>query len=216
MEHGNDPLRMLRELAMLGTLITRVDAGKVPSLAALDPEVCHMSWQIELRSAAERAAIEQIFEWAEGECTLSIEPLSPPASAARNAAATPVAPVAPQAAAPAAAAATAPAAPAAPPAAAASKAPPVPTPSEAARSGSGEGGSIRVGIEKIDELLNAVGELVITQSVCSQLAAVLEGRQADELRNALVQFERHMRSLQESVMRVRMLPIGRASCRERV
>ncbi len=44
--------------------------------------------------------------------------------------------------------------------------------------------------------------------MCSQLAAVLEGRQADELRNALVQFERHMRSLQESVMRVRMLPIG--------
>ncbi len=204
MEHGNDPLRMLRELAMLGTLITRVDAGKVPSLAALDPEVCHMSWQIELRSAAERAAIEQIFEWAEGECTLSIEPLSPPASAVRNAAATPVTPVAPEAVAPA-AAATAPPAPAAPPAAA-SKAPPAPTPSEAARSG--EGGSIRVGIEKIDELLNAVGELVITQSVCSQLAAVLEGRQADELRNALVQFERHMRSLQESVMRVRMLPIG--------
>src|ERR1039458_7166819 len=42
----------------------------------------------------------------------------------------------------------------------------------------------------------------------SQLAAVLEGRQADELRNALVQFERHLRSLQESVMRVRMLPIA--------
>ena len=40
MEHGNDPLRMLRELASLGTLVTRVDAGKVPTLAELDPEVC--------------------------------------------------------------------------------------------------------------------------------------------------------------------------------
>ena len=57
-------------------------------------------------------------------------------------------------------------------------------------------------------MLNSVGELVITQSVCSQLAASLEGRRADDLRNALVQFERHMRALQESVMRVRMLPIG--------
>ena len=49
-------------------------------------------------------------------------------------------------------------------------------------------------IEKIDELLNSVGELVITQSVLSQLAAPLEGRDAEELRNALGQLERHMRS----------------------
>ena len=41
-----------------------------------------------------------------------------------------------------------------------------------------DGGSIRVSIEKIDELLNSVGELVITQSVLSQLAAPLEGREA--------------------------------------
>jgi two-component system chemotaxis sensor kinase CheA len=73
---------------------------------------------------------------------------------------------------------------------------------------SGDGGSIRVSIEKIDELLNSVGELVITQSVLSQLAAPLEGREAEDLRNALGQLERHMRGLQESVMRVRMLPIS--------
>ena len=197
MEHGNDPLRMMRELATLGTLVTRVDAGKVLTLAELDPEVCLLSWQMELRTDAERSAVEQIFEWADGECTLSIEPLSPVA-------ATHGGPSAATAAAAAKVAATAAAA-SGPVAAAAPKTQPTP---EAVRSGSGEGGSIRVSIEKIDELLNSVGELVITQSVCSQLAAVLEGRQADELRNALVQFERHLRSLQESVMRVRMLPIA--------
>ena len=197
MEHGNDPLRMMRELATLGTLVTRVDAGKVLTLAELDPEVCLLSWQMELRTDAERSAVEQIFEWAEGECTLSLEPLSPVA-------ATHGGPSAATAAAAAKVAATAAAA-SGPVAAAAPKTQPTP---EAVRSGSGEGGSIRVSIEKIDELLNSVGELVITQSVCSQLAAVLEGRQADELRNALVQFERHLRSLQESVMRVRMLPIA--------
>ena len=78
----------------------------------------------------------------------------------------------------------------------------------AAAAASGDGGSIRVSIEKIDELLNSVGELVITQSVLSQLAAPLEGRDAEELRSALGQLERHMRNLQESVMRVRMLPIS--------
>jgi len=185
MEHGNDPLRMMRELAVLGTLATRVDAGKVPTLTELDPEVCVLSWQMELRTDADRATVDQIFEWAVGECTLSIEPLSPEPVAAATAAAAPATAAAPSA-------AIKPAAPA----------------PEAARGASGEGGSIRVSIEKIDELLNSVGELVITQSVCSQLAASLEGRPANDLRNALVQFERHMRELQENVMRVRMLPIA--------
>jgi two-component system chemotaxis sensor kinase CheA len=172
MEHGNDPLRMMRELAGLGTLVTRVDAGRVPTLTELNPEVCVLSWQMELRTEADQATIEQVFEWAIGECTLSIEPLSPiPVAAHASAAAAAGAP-------------------------------------DAARGTSGEGGSIRVSIEKIDELLNSVGELVITQSVCSQLAASLEGRPANDLRNALVQFERHMRELQENVMRVRMLPIA--------
>jgi len=191
MEHGNDPLRMMRELATLGTLVTRADAGKVPTLAELDPEVCLLSWDMELRSEVELVAVEQIFEWAVGECTLSIEPLSPVDSPAVPVPAAAVAPaLAPQEVAAPKPKAKAPAA------------------AEAARAPSGEGGSIRVSIEKIDELLNSVGELVITQSVCSQLAATLEGRQANDLRNALVQFERHMRALQESVMRVRMLPIA--------
>ena len=186
MEHGNDPLRMLRELATLGTLATRVDAAKVPTLRELDPEICLLSWEMDLHSEVGIGAVEQIFEWAVGECTLSIEPLSPP---------------------------TAPAAPAAggdahaaePEARAGSKAAGV---ADGAHAPPGEGGSIRVSIEKIDELLNSVGELVITQSVCSQLAGSLEGGRASDLRNALVQFERHMRALQESVMRVRMLPIS--------
>jgi two-component system chemotaxis sensor kinase CheA len=80
MEHGNDPLRMLRELATLGTLVTRVDAGKLPTLAEVNPEVCLLCWQMELRTGASRSAVEQIFEWAEGECTLTIEPLSPAAA----------------------------------------------------------------------------------------------------------------------------------------
>jgi two-component system, chemotaxis family, sensor kinase CheA len=44
MEHGNDPLRMMRELAVMGTLVTRADAGKLPTLAELNPEICVLSW----------------------------------------------------------------------------------------------------------------------------------------------------------------------------
>jgi two-component system chemotaxis sensor kinase CheA len=71
-----------------------------------------------------------------------------------------------------------------------------------------DSGSIRVSVEKIDELMNTVGELVITQAMLSQLGAKLEGNTADKLRAGLAQLERNMRELQESVMRVRMLPIN--------
>ncbi|MGA8705777.1 MAG: chemotaxis protein CheA, partial [Steroidobacteraceae bacterium] len=152
---------------------------------------------------------------AAGECTLLVEPLSPTAAAEALPTALPVEAAAVSAAT--AAAAVAPVAAGVPgvaheaPAAAKAEVKhdaKAGAAAEGARAPAGEGGSIRVSIEKIDELLNSVGELVITQSVCSQLAASLEGRRADDLRNALVQFERHMRALQESVMRVRMLPIG--------
>jgi two-component system chemotaxis sensor kinase CheA len=71
-----------------------------------------------------------------------------------------------------------------------------------------DSGSIRVSVEKIDELMNTVGELVITQAMLSQLGSKLEGPTAEKLRGGLAQLERNMRELQESVMRVRMLPIN--------
>src|SRR5262249_58064716 len=72
----------------------------------------------------------------------------------------------------------------------------------------GDSGSIRVSVEKIDELMNTVGELVITQAMLSQLGTQIEGSTAEKLRSGLGQLERNMRELQESVMRVRMLPIS--------
>jgi two-component system chemotaxis sensor kinase CheA len=181
LRNGNDPLRLLRELATLGPSTVRVDAKFVPPLADLDAEECRLSWNIELAGAIPEAQIRAVFDWVEGECELALEAFGPVATPVAAAVSTP----APIASAEAALAA------------------------EASRTpGASEGSSIRVSIEKIDELLNSVGELVITQSVLSQLAAPLEGRDAEELRSALGQLERHMRALQESVMRVRMLPIS--------
>ena len=77
-----------------------------------------------------------------------------------------------------------------------------------AASGIGDSGSIRVSVEKIDELMNTVGELVITQSMLSQLGKNLEGPSSEQFRMGLAELERNMRELQESVMRVRMLPIS--------
>jgi len=213
LRHGNDPLRLLRELATLAPCDVRVDAKWIPPLSELDPEECRLSWRIEVNGPVQESAIKAVFDWVEGECDLKLEAFGPAAETSEMMPAPKIPPpveevaaaVAPPAieSAPAVEASLAPKNNAASTQAAASAAAAA-LPSAAA----GDGGSIRVSIEKIDELLNSVGELVITQSVLSQLAAPLEGHDAEALRNALGQLERHMRNLQESVMRVRMLPIS--------
>jgi two-component system chemotaxis sensor kinase CheA len=91
---------------------------------------------------------------------------------------------------------------------AASAVPAAAAPAAASSGGSLDQGSIRVSVEKIDELMNTVGELVITQAMLSQLGQKMEGPDAEQFRSSLAQLERNMRGLQESVMRVRMLPIS--------
>jgi two-component system chemotaxis sensor kinase CheA len=71
-----------------------------------------------------------------------------------------------------------------------------------------ESSSVRVGIEKIDTLINLVGELVITQSMLSQFNDGVDASQLEMLRHGLAQLSRHTRELQESVMSIRMLPIS--------
>jgi two-component system, chemotaxis family, sensor kinase CheA len=71
-----------------------------------------------------------------------------------------------------------------------------------------ESSSVRVGIEKIDTLINLVGELVITQSMLSQFHDGVDASQLEMLRHGLAQLGRHTRELQESVMSIRMLPIS--------
>jgi two-component system chemotaxis sensor kinase CheA len=83
-----------------------------------------------------------------------------------------------------------------------------PKATEPPKAAGAEHSSIRVSIEKIDELINTVGELVITQAMLSELGRRLEGPVAERFRSGLSQLERNMRELQESVMRVRMLPIS--------
>jgi two-component system chemotaxis sensor kinase CheA len=203
LRNGNDPLRLLRELATIAPCDVRADAKWIPPLRELDPEECRLSWRIEVSGAIEESALKSVFDWVDGECDLNLEAFGPAAGAVASAPAVvpastpetsavamPSLPIEEPVAAPKAAATTAAAT------------------TAASQAAAGDGGSIRVSIEKVDELLNSVGELVITQSVLSQLAAPLEGRDAEELRSALGQLERHMRALQESVMRVRMLPIS--------
>lgn len=68
--------------------------------------------------------------------------------------------------------------------------------------------SIRVNVEKVDQLINLVGELVITQAMLAQSASEMDGDLVEKLMGGLHQLERNTRDLQEVVMSVRMLPIS--------
>ena len=68
--------------------------------------------------------------------------------------------------------------------------------------------SIRVSVEKVDQMINLVGELVITQSMLAEAASHLDPVMHERLVNGLAQLERNTRELQESVMSVRMMPIN--------
>lgn len=67
--------------------------------------------------------------------------------------------------------------------------------------------SIRVAVEKVDQLINLVGELVIIQSMLTQHSQQLDHNEYSDLLSSIVQLERNSRALQESVMSIRMMPM---------
>ncbi|WEN14582.1 chemotaxis protein CheA [Rhodanobacter sp. AS-Z3] len=184
LQTGNDPLRLFRELQQLGRLeVLRafvVEAAPA-QLAQLDPGQCYLGWELRLHASVTRADVAAVFDWVDGDCELSIDPVEATAAAEP-------APAAPAAVAP--------------------KAGSTPRAVRETASASSDGGSIRVGIDKVDALINMMGELVITQSMLSDIAENFDPSQLERMREGLLQLERNTRELQESVMRIRMLPIG--------
>jgi two-component system chemotaxis sensor kinase CheA len=184
----NDPMRILDELANLGPLEVTANVDTVPLLSDLDPTQCHLSWTLSLRAAVEHARVAEVFDWVDANSKIAYEPIyasSNPAAAAGSVADLPQAAV-PRSLGPSELQVAAP---------------------NAAKSG-GESGSLRVATEKIDALINLVGELVITQSMLCRFSEKYEPGDVESLRRSIAQLTRNTRELQESVMQIRMLPIG--------
>jgi two-component system chemotaxis sensor kinase CheA len=195
---GNDPLRILSELARLGPCEVRCDLSRLPPMAELEPTHSVLGWEVDLSGAAERAMVDDLFSWVEGDCELSIEPL---ALAVATGPAV-VAEASPEPSAPAAAVAT--------PTVAAAGSNVVPLREErssAAPPASATESSIRVAVSKVDALINLVGELVITQAMLKQQSTMLDPVLNEKLINGLNQLDRNTRDLQEAVMGVRMMPV---------
>jgi chemotaxis methyl-accepting protein methylase/HPt (histidine-containing phosphotransfer) domain-containing protein len=179
--NGVNPLALLSELRELGECRVIADTSALPPLEELAPTECHLAWRVELTTQAPRSAIEDVFMFVMDDMTLSIESDGPSEQTATVAAEAPDEETAPAA-------------------------------MQAAARDDRSGGdvrkseqSLRVPAERLDELMDRVGELVIAQSRLKQLASASPDV---ALRSVSEEVERLASELRETMMVVRMVPIS--------
>lgn len=197
---GNDPIFLFNALNELGKTTIVCHNDHIPDLHDIDAEELYLYWSITLATTASETEIREVFEWVEDECQLTISKLTPEsnehaAELVQTQAEEPV------------------------------PSPVIPTSSEDSLTTATvttvnetkiektaktkpDAGSIRVGVDKVDSLINLVGELVITQSMLSELGNDFELAKIERLTSGLEQLLQNTKELQESVMRIRMLPIS--------
>jgi two-component system chemotaxis sensor kinase CheA len=179
LRNGANPLAMLDDLRALGPCEVVADLSGVPPLEDLDPEVCHVGWTVTLRAPCPIAAIEDVFMFVRDEMSLSITALDE--------------------------------APAAAPAPAAEAAPEPERPAAErpdalqGRKADDRNRTVRIQAERLDELMDRVGELVIAQARLSQLAH--HGGDT-AVKTVAEEIERLAAALRDTTMGVRMVPIG--------
>jgi two-component system chemotaxis sensor kinase CheA len=208
---GTNPIVLMRNLARLGTVDScHLDTDDLPALADLDPSLCYLKWSMELRSASSETELREVFEFVEHLAEIRIQRLegSPSRGAMSNAPTSQL----PVQAAPA-DQVTPPLPP--PPSLVETARTPLPQPRKPAVKSakkkpavSGDSGSIRVSVDKVDRLIDLVGELVIAHVMTAQMVETFEPSCLPRLREAVAAMERNTRELHERVMSIRMLPVG--------
>ena len=186
---GNDPLRILRALGEFGNIQVTVDTNDIPGWDRFKPEESYLSWKIRLDAAVTRQQVQDLFMWVIDDCDLKLTPVKNGGSTGEQSGD--------------------------PQQVSVSRVPaPAERRQEDRRQGDRRDGtqlanqSIRVSIPKIDEMVDLVGELVITQTMLNRFSGNISQEDLPKLFESLSQLERNTRELQESVMRIRMLPIS--------
>lgn len=237
---GNEPFRMFRELAdIVGAENLDVTPllDQLPEFTSLNPEECYLQWQLRVTKAIDVSEITPVFEWVEDDCEITYTPLSeasgtvdeaPEATAEHSplvdtaSSETASSPVLdqisdtveekPGSEKTVEAVSQKTAETVSTKVAGAKKAASPKVLAKANNKGN-ENSSIRVSIDKVDSLINMVGELVITQSMLGQLGQDFDLTKLARLQEGLSQLEQNTRELQESVMKIRMMPISFAFSR---
>lgn len=209
LKKANEPLFILRELRARGELDLVAEIRDLPPLTDMEPDFPYIGWTGTLRTQASRAEIEEIFEFVAGDCELEIVEQTSSADAmpvldepAPQLVPEPVADTA---------------APSAPPAAAAPE-PPVAAPPPAPEKSNAAAAvkppvvqaaatTIRVDLDKVDRVVNMVGELVIAQAMLGQVVQELPEAMSARMMQILEEVTHHTRELKDSVMSMRAQPV---------
>jgi two-component system chemotaxis sensor kinase CheA len=192
-KNGTNPLALLAEIRDLGEARVTADLSRIPALDQIEPTSHHLAWNVILTTDQGRAAIEDVFIFVMDDMTLSIEALEDSDAPAADMPAPVIA--APATIAPATAPSPAPA--------------PVQAIDETADAGAARQTkaveSVRVPADRLDELMDRVGELVIAQSRLSQLA---DGGADLALRAVSEEIARLSGELRDTMMVLRMVPVA--------
>ncbi len=182
----------LAALALPGEFACRASLAEVPQLEDFDPGLCITRWHFTLATAAAREQLFEVFMFVADEEQLQLEelPFAGQAELPPSAAAPPLSE-----------------------AETASVGRRAYDSNEAAPGAFGRRSveaesSIRVNVAKVDQLINQVGELLITQAMLAQIVMGLDPIQHQALQRGLAQLERNTRDLQGSVMSIRLVPIS--------
>jgi two-component system chemotaxis sensor kinase CheA len=187
LKNGTNPLVLLDDLRALGPCEIVAVVDDVLELEALEPEACLIKWSVTLASDCPAAAIEDVFMFVRDEMKLEMEPIAAPVASVVTAGAAPIALVAPVK------------------AAAAVVEAPVAEKAETQRRHDDKTSTVRVQAERLDELMDRVGELVIAQARLSELAN--SGTDL-AIKSIAEEIERLASGLRDSTMGVRMVPMG--------
>jgi two-component system, chemotaxis family, sensor kinase CheA len=206
LKKANEPLYIIRELRKLGELELIAETDSLPSLADLVPDRPYIGWTGTLRTSATRAQIDEVFEFVVGDCDLeiveaaatsaiasTIENSGAPESVLQQAVVVAVQPAT-----------------AAEPAASPGKANETAEPAAANRSPTAKPAATttRIELERIDRVVNMVGELVIAQAMLGQIVQDIPEATSGRLLQVLEEVVHHTRELKDSVMSMRAQPVG--------
>ncbi|MBB4439792.1 MULTISPECIES: chemotaxis protein CheA [Rhizobium] len=199
MANGTNPLGLLDELRDLGECTVRANTSAIPPLDALAPTELHISWDVTLTSEQDRSAIDDVFIFVLDDMELSVEEISGQAAATAAPVEEKVAPS------PVAAASVTSVPSAVVPEFRPVEAVPAKREAPAVVSQAKAAENVRVPAERLDELMDRVGELVIAQSRLSQLASASTDI---ALRSVSEEIERLSGELRDTMMVLRMVPVA--------
>jgi two-component system chemotaxis sensor kinase CheA len=203
--YGTNPELLLAELAGIGPTTVLALSDRIPDLDVMDPEVSYLGWQVDIETAEDpTAAIDDVFLFLRDNMELTLAPLGDEVAATVAEVPTPVVAEAPKAPADDAM----PEAPFVPEQPVEAAKAPVARKSKAAEKAEPEkpaATSLRVPAERLDELMDRVGELVIAQARLSQIA---NSSSDTALKTIAEELERLSSGLRDTTMGIRMVPIG--------